>query len=268
MQDFATDKNLQAQANIVRQIQLINVSEIQILKEVLLVIDTKYFAERKNIEPAAVCALILNHPAIPRFYATSTKGYLKQQTRYQKQCQLKITEELLPTAIKEVYKRNHPRTLNQDLVIANNAILKKIRAESWRSLERGDNRPQVGQTDIFDVLANLNLTNLVESEVIIDAHSHIHTDYASTCDRISLSDVCAMVLNHENVPALYATNAKEYNQYKQTYLTQYQTKVRKVIRQSVSQVNREGSENSFNLKSIAKNNANIRNVNSWEDTHE
>jgi hypothetical protein len=266
MQDFVTDKNLQAQANIVRQIKLINVSEIQILKEVLFVIGTKYFAEKKHIEPAAVCALLLNHPAIPPFYATSTKGYFKQQAAYQKQCQQKITEELLPTAIKQIRQLQHPRTLNQDLVIANNAMLKKIRTDSWRSLEHGD-RPKVGQTDIFDILANLNLTNLVESEVITDAHSHIHTDYASTCDRISLSDVCAMVLNNENVPALYATNAKEYNQYKQIYLTQYQTKVRKAIRQSVSQVNLEGSENAFNLKSIAKNNANMHNVNSWEDTH-
>ena len=75
------------------------------------------------------------------------------------------------------------------------------------------------------------------------------------------------VLNNENVPALYATNAKEYNQQKQSYLSTYQTKVRKTIRQVVSQVHREGSEHSFSAGSTAKNKANTRNVKTWQDAN-
>lgn len=252
MQDFVTDKNLQAQADIVQQLHLINVAEIEILKEVLFVIDTKYLSAKRMIEPAAVCALILNDPDIPGFYATSTKGYFKQQSTYLKQYRENICQRLLSDAIEDVYRRNIPRTLHQDVVIANSTVLKKIRSKSWRSLQSGEvietgefDCSRTGYADIFDVLANLSLTNLIENEVIIDAHSHIYTDYQQHCDRISLSDVCALVLNHENVPAFYVTNAREYNQCRQGYLTQYQSKIRKVIRQTVSQVHREGSENSF-----------------------
>ena len=76
-------------------------------------------------------------------------------------------------------------------------------------------------------------------------------------------------MNNENVPTLYATNAKEYNQQKQSYLSTYQVKVRKVIRQVVSQVNLEGSEHSFSANATAaKNQANARNVQSWDNSLE
>ena len=64
-----------------------------------------------------------------------------------------------------------------------------------------------------------------------------------------------MTINHESIPALYATNAKEYNQHKQSYSSTYQPKVRKIIRQVVSQVNTQGSENTFTIDTRAKNNS-------------
>ena len=174
-----------------------------------------------------------------------------------------MEKKLLPRAIKQVLKQNRLRTLEQDVVMARNSAFRQNRTDSWREIKHG--KPiKTEQSDIFDLLANLSLTNLIEGEIVADAYSHIQTDYAASSDRIDLSDVCALVLNHETVPALYATNAKEYNQRKQSYLSNYQTKVRKVIRQVVSQVNREGSEHSFSANATAaKNQANARNMKSW-----
>ncbi|MEL6439974.1 MAG: hypothetical protein AAFQ80_12055 [Cyanobacteria bacterium J06621_8] len=251
------------QEELSSQLKLINVAEIEILQAVLLVINTQYFADKQYLEPALVCALILNHNQIPSLYATSPRGYLKQQKEYQKKCQDLMQDKLLTWAVEEVLQQHRPRTLEKDVVMARNSSFKQTRTNAWREIKHGK-QTKVGRTDIFDLLANLSLTNLVEGEVIADAYSHIHTDYAANSDRINLSDVCALVLNNEQVPALYATNAKEYNHHKQSYLTTYQLKVRKVIRQVVSQVNLEGSEHSFSANATAaKNQANVRNVQSW-----
>ena len=245
------------------KLKLINVAEIEILQAVLLMINTQYFKDKQYLEPALVCAMLLNHNQVPSLYATSPRGYIKQQKEYSKQSKEVVSKKLLPWAIEEVLKQNRLRTLEQDVVMARNSASRQTRTNSWREIKHGEST-KVGQSDIFDLLANLSLTNLIEGEVVADAYSHIQTDYAANCDRIDLSDVCALVLNHENVPALYATNAKEYNQQKQSYLSTYQTKVRKVIRQVVQQVNLEGSEHSFSTNATAaKNQANARNVRSW-----
>ncbi|MEM8674414.1 MAG: hypothetical protein AAGF83_11145 [Cyanobacteria bacterium P01_G01_bin.67] len=256
------------QEELASQLKLINVAEIEILQAVLLVINTQYFKDKQYIEPALVCALLLNHNQVPSLYATSPRGYLKQQKKYSKSCQQIIQKKLLTWAIEEVLKQNRLRTLEKDVVMARNSTFKQTRTNSWREIKHGK-QTKTGESDIFDLLANLSLTNLIEGEVIADAYSHIHTNYAANSDRIDLSDVCALVLNHENVPALYATNAKEYNQHKQSYLSNYQVKVRKVIRQVVSQVNLEGSEHSFSANATAaKNQANARNVKSWDNSED
>ncbi len=254
-----SNQNALTQAELASQLKLINVAEIEILQAVLFVINTQYFQDKQYLEPALVCALLLNHTQIPSLYATSPRGYLKQQKEYGKRCQDNIQKNLLPWAIEQVLKQNRLRTLEKDVVMARNSTFKQFRTASWREIKHGKH-PKVGENDIFDLLANLSLTNLIEGEVIADAYSHIKTDYALVSDRLDLSDVCALVLNHENVPALYATNAKEYNQQKQSYLSTYQSKVRKVIRQVVNQVNLEGSEHSFSTNPTAKNQANARNA--------
>ena len=244
--------NSLTQAELAKQLKLINVAEIEILQVVLLVINTRYFSERNYIEPALVCALLLNSDRVPRLYATSSREYLKQQKEYNKRCQDVVQKKLLPKAIEEVLQQNRLRTLEQDLVMQKHSAFKQAMTNSWREIKHGK-QTKVGQTDIFDLLANLSLTNLIEGEVIANAYSHIQTNYQSTKERINLSDVCALVLNHESIPALYATNAKEYNQHKQSYSTTYQPKVRKIIRQVVSQVNTQGSENTFTIDTRAKN---------------
>ncbi len=256
------------QAELASQLKLINIAEIEILQAVLLVINTQYFKEKQYIEPALACALLLNHNQVPSLYATSPRGYLKQQKEYAKRCKDNIHHKLLPETIEKVLQRNIPRTLEKDVVMTRNSAFKQERTDAWREIKHGK-QTKVGASDIFDLLANLSLTNLMEGEVIADAYSHIQTDYSATSDHIDLSDVCALVLNHESVPALYATNAKEYNQQKQSYLSTYQAKVRKVIRQVVSQVNLEGSEHSFTANvTAAKNQANARNVKSWDNSEE
>ena len=258
--------NALTQAELARQLKLINVSEIEILQAVLLVINTQYFKDKQYIEPALVCALLLNHIQVPSLYATSSRGFLKQQKEYVRGYQENIQKNLLPKAIKQVLEQNLLRTLEKDVVMARNSAFKQTRTDSWREIKHGKSI-QSESRDIFDLLANLSLTNLTEGEVIADAYSHIQTNYFETSDRIDLSDVCALVLNHDSVPALYATNAKEYNQQKQSYLSNYQVKVRRVIRQVVSQVNREGSEHSFTANATAaKNQANAHNVESWDNS--
>jgi len=144
---FKSNQNALTQAELASQLKLINIAEIEILQAVLLVINTQYFKEKQYLEPALVCALLLNHPQIPSLYATSPRGYLKQQKKY-------------------------------------------------------------------------------------------------------------------------AKGYKENIQQKQSYLSTYQVKVRKVIRQVVSQVNLEGSEHSFSANATAaKNQANARNVKSWDNAN-
>jgi len=266
MKDLNSNRQALTPENIASQLKLLNIAEIEILQTVLLVINTQYFKDKQYLEPALVCALLLNHNQVPSLYATSPRGYLKQQKEYSKQCRELVTKKLLPKAIEAVLQQNRLRTLEQDVVMARNSASRQIRTDAWREMKQVESA-KVGQSDIFDLLADLSLTNLIEGEVITDAYSHIQTDYADTCDRIDLSDVCALVLNHENVPALYATNAKEYNQQKQSYLSNYQTKVRRIIRQVVKQVNLEGSEHSFSANATAaKNQANVRNVKSWNNS--
>ena len=260
------NKKAVTQGELADRLKLINVAEIEVLQAALQAINTQYFKEKQYLDPALVCAALLNDLQVYSLYATSPRGYLKQQQVYARECKANIDKNLLPKAIDRVLQQNRLRTLEQDMVMARNSALKQNRTNSWREIKHG--KPiEAKQSDIFDLLANLSLTNLIEGEVITDVYSHIQTDYAASSDRIDLSDVCALVLNHETVPALYATNAKEYNQQKQSYLSNYQTKVRRVIRQVVSQVNREGSEHSFSANATAaKNQANARNVKSWNNS--
>ncbi|HEY9767915.1 MAG TPA: hypothetical protein V6C71_05310 [Coleofasciculaceae cyanobacterium] len=56
-----SNQNTLTQAELASQIKLINVAEIEILQAVLFVINTQYFQDKQYLEPALVCALLLNH---------------------------------------------------------------------------------------------------------------------------------------------------------------------------------------------------------------
>ena len=153
------------QEELSSQLKLINVAEIEILQAVLLVINTQYFKEKQYIEPALVCSLLLNHNQIPSLYATSPRGYLKQQKEYQKRCHELLQNKLLTWAIEEVLKQHRLRTLDKDVVMARNSSFKQTRTNSWREIKHGK-QTKVSGSDIFDLLANLSLTNLIEGAVI------------------------------------------------------------------------------------------------------
>lgn len=141
----------------------------------------------------------------------------------------------------------------------NNPALKKFWTKSGYEIEDAKHIT-ISNSDIFEILAALSLTNIVEQAVIYETSSYIQSDFASSRAFIDLSDVCALVLNYEHVPVMYATNAEEYRHFRQKYFTEYQTSVRNLIRRTVSLVNLEGSEHSFVQNTMAKSNANQRNI--------
>lgn len=251
------------QLKIYANLNLINVTEVSIFQLVLEDILKNHFEDKHIIEPAAVCALLLNHQNVVNYYATSAKGYRNLCHIFTRDCKENITTKLIPWAINKVKALNQPRTLEQDLVIAQNSQIKQIRTQSWQSIEN-NKHPKVEEADIFDLLAKLSLTNFTEQEVVKEVYNHIQ-DLHSQQNPINLSDVCALVLNNSEVPVMYATNAKEYNQSRHKYLSKYQTKVRSIIRRVSKQVSLEGSEHSFSMNNTAKAKANQRNINSWKN---
>ena len=266
MQESSSNRNLSKNKNIslLNQLKLVNVAEIEILKEVLWEIKTQYAEDKHILNLALVCALLLNHPDVPSLYATSPKGYGKLQAKYQQEYQQYIVEELLTWAIEQVGNLNQPSNLNQELRMINNPALKKFWTKSGYEIEDAKHIT-ISNSDLFEILAALSLTNIVEQAVIYETSSYIQSDFASSCAFIDLSDVCALVLNYEHVPVMYATNAEEYRHYRQKYFTEYQTSVRNLIRRTVSLVNLEGSEHSFVQNTMAKSNANQRNISSWNN---
>ncbi len=240
-------------------------TKIRCVYPVFWEIKTQYSQEQQILDPALVCALLLNHPHVPSLYATSPKGYGKLQAKYQQDCQQYLVEELLTWAIEKVRSLNQPPSLNQDLLANRNWAWKKIGAESCPKIEE-EEHPKLENPALNGILATLSLTNIVEQAVIYETNSHLQSDYASSYDLIDLSDACALVLNHQNVPTLYATNAEEYNHYRHTYFTEYQTQVRSIIRRIISQINLEGSKYCFLQNTMAKSNANRRNIDSWNNS--
>ena len=221
--------------DILVDIRLTNITEIKIVQEVLSSINAKYQKHHKVLQPATVAALILNRQEIPNLYATSSRGYNKQRLKFQNQYSVLVREELLPWAIDKILMEKLPQNLQQDLSMAIN---------SPKSQE------QLDETDIFEVLANINLANVTEFQVIEEAFNYIYINYPGATGRINLSDVCALILNHKSVASLYATSAEEYEQLKQTYISQYQPQVKQIIHQMVAKVHAEGSEHSLSQDSL------------------
>ena len=221
--------------DILIDIRLTNITEIKIVQEVVSSINAKYQEHQKDLQPATLAALILNRQEIPNLYATSSRGYNKQRLKFQNQYSVLVREKLLPWAIDKVLMEKLPQSLHQDLTMAIN---------SPKSQDQSD------ETDIFEILANINLANVTEFQVIEEAFTYIYTNYPGATGRINLSDVCALILNHKSVSSLYATSAEEYNQHKQTYISQYQPQVKQIIHQMVAKVHAEGSEHSLSQDSL------------------
>lgn len=221
--------------DILVDIRLTNVTEIKIVQEVLSSLNAKYQKHHKVLKPATVAALILNRQEIPNLYATSSRGYNKQRLKFQNQYSVSVREELLPWAIDKILMEKLPQNFPQDSTLATNSP---------------QNQGQSNETDIFEILANIELANVTEFQVIEEAFNYIYINYPGATGRINLSDVCALILNHKSVSSLYATSAEEYGQLKQIYISRYQPQVKQIIHQMVAKVHAEGSEHSLSQDSL------------------
>ncbi|MCC0177681.1 hypothetical protein I4641_11895 [Waterburya agarophytonicola K14] len=224
--------------DVLADIRLINVTEIKIIQEVVSFIDTHYQEHKSMISPAKVAALILNRDDIPNLYATSFRGHNNQVLEFQNKFGIngfKIREKLVPWALDKIIRSGLPQSLTQDLAMAINTS---------RSASPLDDE------NLLEILATINLANVAEFQVIKDAVKCVNSKYPNAVRRINLSDVCALVLNHDVVTSLYATSEEEYNQLKTTYINEYQTQIDEVIVQIVDKIHKEGSEYSFSHDSL------------------
>ena len=224
--------------DVLSDIRLINVTEIKIIQEVVGFIDVHY-KEHKSLIPAAkVAALILNRDDVPNLYATSFRGHNNQVLEFQNQFGIngfKIKEKLVPWALDKVIRDGLPQSLNQDLSMA---------------IDTSRSATPLDDENLLEVLASINLANVAEFQVIKEAIRYVNSHYPEAARKINLSDVCALVLNHEVVTSLYATSEEEYNELKETYINKYQPEVNEVIAQMVEKIHSEGSEYSFSHDSL------------------
>ena len=193
---------------------------------------------RLRIKPANVAALILNRQDIPNLYATSPRGYKNQLLEFQNQFGIsgfKIRKKLIPWAIDRSLRDSLSKSLNQDLEKAIESTKKAVEVDAKSFLE---------------FLSNVNLVNVTEFQVIKEAAEYIRSTYPESVDRINLSDVCALILNHKSVCSLYATSAEEYEKLKQVYYLEHQFQVNEVIEQMVKKIHDEGSDLSISHTSL------------------
>ena len=224
--------------DVLADIRLINVAEIKIIQEVVSFIDAHYQEHKSMISAAKVAALILNREDIPNLYATSFRGHNNQVLEFQNQFGIggfKIREKLVPWALNKVIRAGLPESLHQDLSIA---------IDTSRSPTPLDDR------HLLEVLATIDLANVAEFQVIKEAIRYIEEHHSEAAKQINLSDVCALVLNHDRVTSLYATSAEEYDELKESYIAQHQPQVNQIVHQIVEKIYEEGSEYTFSHDSL------------------
>ncbi|MGD1920629.1 MAG: hypothetical protein ACFCAD_18150 [Pleurocapsa sp.] len=190
------------------------------------------------ISVAEVTALILNRDDIPNLYATSFRGHNNQVLEFQNQFGIngfKIKDKLVPWALDKVIRAGLPKSLNQELTMA---------------IDASRSATPLDDETLLEVLTTINLANVAEFQVIKEAVKYINISYPEAARKINLSDVCALVLNHDVVTSLYATSEEEYNDLKDTYIDKYQVQINEVIHQMVDKIHAEGSEYSFSHDSL------------------
>lgn len=234
-------------------IRLTNITEIKILQEVVSFIDTYYQEHKTQINPAEVAALILNRKDIPNLYATSARGYNNQVLEFQNQFGItgfKIKDKLIPWAIDKILRIGLPQNLYQDLEKAKNAAR---------------NPSKVDDESFLTMVSNLNLANVTEFQVIKEACNYIYHKYPNCAERINLSDVCALILNHKSVFSFYATTDEEYEKLREVYLSEHQFQVNEVIEQMVEKIYGEETKLSISHDSLISANFHRRKqiVQSW-----
>ena len=224
--------------DVLADIRLINVAEIKIIQEVVGFIDAHYQEHKSMISPAKVAALILNREDIPNLYATSFRGHNNQILEFQNQFGIggfKIREKLVPWALDKVIRAGLPESSHQDLTMA---------------IDPSRSPTPLDDQYLLEVLATIDLANVAEFQVIKEAVRYIEEHHPEAARRINLSDVCALVLNHDRVTSIYATSAEEYEQLKESYIAQHQSQVNEIVHETVEKIYTEGSEYTFSHDSL------------------
>ena len=239
--------------SILVDIRLTNITEIKILQEVVSFIDVHYKEHQAQIKPALVAALILNRQDIPNLYATSSRGYNNQVLEFQNQFGIsgfKIRERLIPWAIDKILRSGLSEDMYRDIVKAEKSSVDTI---------------EVDNENFLEILANINLANVSEFQVMKEASNYIYETYPESAAKINLSDVCALILNHRSVCSLYATSAEEYEELRQVYLSEHQFQVNEIIYKVVEKVHGEHSKLAVNHDSLISVNFQRRKklANSW-----
>ena len=240
MQNYSgeVDTNQIDLIDVLADIRLINVAEIKIVQEVVGFIEANYQEHKSAISSAKVAALILNRDDVPNLYATSFRGHNNQVLEFQNQFGLggfKIREQLVPWALEQVIRSGLPKSLHQDLAMA---------------IDTSRSPTPLDDQNLLEVLATIDLANVVEFLVIKEAMRCVQEKYPQAARRVNLSDVCALVLNHKDVVSVYATSKEEYEQLKADYLEKHQSQLNQIIAQIVDKIYQEGSEYSFSHDSL------------------
>ena len=224
--------------DILVDIRLTNVTEVKVLQEIISFIDLHYREHKAQIKPEIVAALILNRQDIPSLYATSPRGYQNQLLEFQNQFGIsgyKIKQKLIPWAVDRCLRASLSKNLAQGLEQAKEAQSKAVEVDAQNFLE---------------LLGEIDLANVTEFQVIKEAAEYIRAIYPELIDRINLSDVCALVLNHKSVCSLYATSAEEYQKLCQVYMLEHQFQVNEIVQQMVRKIHDEGSDLSISHNSL------------------
>ena len=224
--------------DVLANVRIINISEIKIIQEVVSFIETHYKDCKSTISVAEVTALILNRDDIPNLYATSKRGHHNQILEFQNQFGIngfKIKEKLVPWALDKVIRSGLSQNLNQDLT---------------QAIDVSKRSAPLNSESLLEIAASIDLANVVEFQVIKEAVNHINLKYSQAAKKINLSDVCALVLNHDDVISLYATSEAEYNKLQDTYIAKYQSQTNAIIHKMVEKIYHEGSEYSLSHDSL------------------
>lgn len=115
---------------ILTSINLANVTEFQVIKEVSSFIQAKYPESEGQINLSDVCALILNHRTVCSLYATSAEEYEKLRQVYLSDYQFQMNEVIIQM-VEKVHGEKSKPSINHDSLISVNFQRRKKITKSW-----------------------------------------------------------------------------------------------------------------------------------------
>lgn len=111
-------------------IDLANVTELEVMKEVSNFIRAKYPESVGRINLSDVCALVLNHRTVSSLYATSIKEYEELKQIYLSDYQFQVNEVIVQM-VEKVHGEKTKPAINHDSLISVNFQRRKKITTSW-----------------------------------------------------------------------------------------------------------------------------------------